>query len=369
MPSELEIKLDRLSRFLDRHKLDGVLLTRRDNFAWITCGKDNHIANNTPMGVASILATRESRVCLASTIEAPRIRAEELAGTGVEMIDFPWYDPDAKEKRVSDILAGRTIATDGETFGGLPLSALPPDFSDLRWSLTVEEIARYRDCGSRASRAMEETCRQLKTGMTGHDIAGVLDHHIHSEELNPLVTLVAVDDQITRFRHPIPKSIPMRKHAMLVTCCAMDGLIACVTRFVHVGAIPSELKAKQQAVCNIDAAVNLATRPGRTLGEIFDDLTRAYADNGYADQWKLHHQGGSTGYNPRDMVATPGHGVRVVENQAFAWNPSIVGAKSEDTVLVTSKAIELLTAPSKEWPKVMGKSSFGELERADILVI
>jgi len=369
MPSELEIKLDRLSRFLDRHKLDGVLLTRRDNFAWITCGKDNHIANNTPMGVASILATRESRVCLASTIEAPRIRAEELAGTGVEMIDFPWYDPDAKEKRVSDILAGRTIATDGETFGGLPLSALPPDFSDLRWSLTVEEIARYRDCGSRASRAMEETCRQLKTGMTGHDIAGVLDHHIHSEELNPLVTLVAVDDQITRFRHPIPKSIPMRKHAMLVTCCAMGGLIACVTRFVHVGAIPSELKAKQQAVCNIDAAVNLATRPGRTLGEIFDDLTRAYADNGYADQWKLHHQGGSTGYNPRDMVATPGHGVRVVENQAFAWNPSIVGAKSEDTVLVTSKAIELLTAPSKEWPKVMGKSSFGELERADILVI
>jgi Xaa-Pro dipeptidase len=369
MPSELQIKLDRLRTFLDRHQLDGVLLTRRDNFAWITCGKDNHIANNTPMGVASILATRDSRLCLASTIEAPRIKAEELAGSGIETIDFPWYDGSAKSRKVGEVIAGRKIATDGETFGGLPLSALPNAFSELRWSLTDEEIARYRDCGARASAAMEETCRQLKGGMSGHEIAAILDHQIHARKLNPLVTLVAVDDQIARFRHPLPKSVPMHRQAMLVTCAVTGGLIACVTRFVHVGPIPSELKAKQQAICNIDAAVNLATKPGRTLGEIFEDLCHAYADNGHAEQWKLHHQGGSTGYNPREMVATPGNGVRVVENQAFAWNPSIVGAKSEDTVLVTSNGIEVITGSSKEWPKVTGVSSFGELERADILAI
>src|SRR5215217_2309140 len=73
MASEIDIKARRLDEFLDRHGIDGVLLTRRDNFSWITCGKDNHIANNTPIGVASILATRDGkRVCLASTIEAPR---------------------------------------------------------------------------------------------------------------------------------------------------------------------------------------------------------------------------------------------------------------------------------------------------------
>ena len=61
MSSESEIKIDRLGTFLDRRGLDGVLLTRRENFAWITCGRDNHIPNNSPQGIASILATRDGQ--------------------------------------------------------------------------------------------------------------------------------------------------------------------------------------------------------------------------------------------------------------------------------------------------------------------
>jgi Xaa-Pro dipeptidase len=368
MPTESQTKRDRLNAFLDRHKLDGVLLTRRDHFSWITCGRDNHIANNTPMGVASVLATRETRICLANSIEAPRMKGEELVGTEIETIDFPWYDAAAGSRVVKEAIAGRTIASDGASFG-LPLAALPADFAELRWSLTADEIARYRAGGQRAAAAMEAACRELKPGMTGHDIAGVLDHHIHRGQLNPLVTLVAVDDQIPHFRHPIPKTNPMRRHAMLVTCAEAGGLISCLTRFVHVGPISAELKAKQQAICDIDASVNLATRPGRTLGEIFDDLRQAYADNGYADQWQFHHQGGSCGYNPRDVVAVPGSDVRARDNQAFAWNPSIPGAKSEDTILSTPAGIELLTPPSSNWPSVEGTCSAGKLRRAGILEI
>src|SRR5215217_9206503 len=93
MPAEFELKFQKLNRFLDEHGLDGVLLTLRSNFAWITCGRDNHIANNSPNGVATILATRDGkRVCLANTIEAPRMRQEELSGTGIDTIDFPWWD-------------------------------------------------------------------------------------------------------------------------------------------------------------------------------------------------------------------------------------------------------------------------------------
>src|SRR5688572_18150238 len=99
MPTELESKTKRLAELCDRHGLDGVLLTHRSNFAWITCGKDNHIANNTPVGVASILATKDGkRVCLANEIEAPRMKGEELVGTGIETITFPWYDGAAGQK-------------------------------------------------------------------------------------------------------------------------------------------------------------------------------------------------------------------------------------------------------------------------------
>jgi Xaa-Pro aminopeptidase len=370
MSSELEVKQRRVVEYLERHGLDGALLTRRDNFSWITLGRDNHIANNSPVGVASILVTKDGqRVCLANAIEAPRFRGEELVGTGIETVDFPWYDREAAKRKVVEIIGGKKIAADSENFG-LPLPGLPGGFDELRWSLTPAEVERYRDGGRRAAAAMEKACRELRPNNTENDAAAMLDFHIHKAGLNPLVTLVASDERIQNFRHPIPTEHSIREQAMLVTCAELGGLVSCLTRFVRFTPMPAELKKRRQAVCNVDAAVNHATRPGRTLGEIFADLQRAYADNGFPDEWKLHHQGGSCGYNPRDRVGTPGNDIRVVANQGFAWNPSITGTKSEDTVIVTENGgVEVLTAHSSDWPSVMGRADGHELRRADVLVV
>ena len=365
---EWSIKRDRLAEFLDEHHFDGVLLTLRSNFAWVTGGKDNHIANNTPVGVASILATKDGkRVCIANNIESPRIKAQELADLGIETVRFPWYDGAVGQKVVRDLIAGRKICSDSEAFA-LHLPPVPGSFNALRWELTPAEIDRIRDGGRRGSRAMEAACRSLQRGMTEEEMAGLLDLEVHRAGLNPLVTLVTGDDRIRQFRHPIPKPIACNELVMLVTCAEFAGLIACLTRFVAFVEPTKEQRDKCQAVANIDAAVNLATQPGRTLGEIFDDLRRAYAENGHADQWQNHHQGGSTGYLPREMVATPSSPVPVLANQAFAWNPSIVGAKSEDTVLCTENGIEVLTGASNDWPSIEGKSSAGNLRRAAWLI-
>ena len=371
MPSEIEIKQQRLSEFLERHGLDGVLLTRRDNFSWITAGRDNHIANNSPQGVASILATRDgTRLCFANAIEAPRMQREELDGTGIETISFPWYDGAAARKAVEPILGGRKIAADGETFG-LPLPPLPREFDELRWSLTEAEIERYRNGGRRAAAAMERACREIRQGISENEAAGLLDYEIHRAGLNPLVTLVAGDERIARFRHPIPTDHSIREQVMLVTCAAWGGLISCLTRFVRFSPVPKELAGKHQAVCNVDATVNLATNPGRTLGDIFQDLQQAYAANGFADQWQLHHQGGPTGYNNREGIGTPGNPTVVRDNQAFAWNPSITGTKSEDTVLIRADGEpEVLTAHSQDWPSLDGRAADGQtLRGADVLVM
>ena len=296
------------------------------------------------------------------------MRDEELIDGGIETISFPWYDREAAKKVVGEVIGGKRVASDSETFG-LELPPLPGDFASLRYSLTAEEITRYREGGRRAARAMERACREVRPGMTEHEAAGLLDYEIHNAGLNPLVTLVSSDERVVKFRHPIPTPKPIREHVMLVTCASFGGLISNVTRFVRFTQPSEELASKHQAVCNVDAAVNFATRPGRTLGEIFDDLRRAYADNGYPQEWKLHHQGGPTGYATRDAVGTPGHAMKVVENQAFAWNPSITGAKSEDTILCTSNGIEVLTAHSSDWPSVTGRAGDRELRRADVLVV
>jgi len=364
--TELDIKQKRLNDFLDRHQLDGVLLQNRNNFAWITCGKDNRIPNNSPQGVTAILATRTERVCLANTIEAPRMIQEELAGTGINTVSFPWWDKNIGARIVNEVIAGRKIAADFDSLD-LGLPHLPADFAELRWSLTVEEIARYRDGGQRTACAIESACRAIKPGDTEHDIAALLDEHIHRSRCNPVVTLVSADDRVTKFRHPIPTANKVHRYAMLVTCAEYQGLISCCTRFIHFGPLSDELKAKQQTIAHIDTAVNLATRPGETFGKIFSVLQKAYADHGQADQWQNHHQGGSTGYAGREAFATPESAVTVRPNQAFAWNPSIVGAKCEDTVLVTPTGHDIITKCTDKWPTVTGTWNGKSLLRPAIL--
>jgi Xaa-Pro aminopeptidase len=365
--SEIETKQRRLAEFLGRHGLDGVLLQHRANFAWATGGRDNHIANNTAEGVAAVLATAEERVCLANNIEAPRMEKEELGKNGVAVVSFPWYDRRKAAAKAQEVIAGRKVAADVDPFG-LGLPPLPADFAELRFALVEEEVKRYREGARRAARAMEQACMSLNYGDSEFEVAGTLDYYVGREGLTPLVTLVASDERIEKFRHPIPTSKTVEHYVMLVTCAAYRGLISCLTRFVSFRPVAGELEAKVQTVADIDAAINLSTRPGKTLAELFAVLQKAYADHRQPDQWKLHHQGGPTGYNNREAVATPDSTVVVRRNQAFAWNPSIVGIKSEDTVLCTEDGIEVLTAPSDEWPKVTGRFEGRELERADILV-
>jgi Xaa-Pro dipeptidase len=86
-----------------------------------------------------------------------------------------------------------------------------------------------------------------------------------------------------------------------------------------------------------------ATRPGRTLAEAFADCQRFYAEAGYPEEWKLHHQGGLTGYASREVVATPETAEQIRVGQAFAWNPSVTGAKAEETFVLISSGPEVVT--------------------------
>ena len=87
-----------------------------------------------------------------------------------------------------------------------------------------------------------------------------------------------------------------------------------------------------------------ATRPGATSSQLFRVAQDAYAAEGFPGEEQFHHQGGPTGYGEREWIATPDGTQTVVNNQAFAWNPSIHGGKAEDTVILHDGAIEWLTS-------------------------
>ena len=154
---------------------------------------------------------------------------------------------------------------------------------------------------------------------------------------------------------------------MLVASVRRHGLQASATRLVHFGELPAELRDRHNACALVDACFNLETRPGASAGQIFARAMHTYAAAGYPDEWRLHHQGGACGYAGRDYKATPASDEVVLENQAFAWNPSITGTKSEDTVLATSGGPEVLT-PAYDWPMVDTEYHGQVFPRPDILI-
>jgi antitoxin VapB len=135
---------------------------------------------------------------------------------------------------------------------------------------------------------------------------------------------------------------------MLVVCAERGGLYANLTQFVHFEEPDRNWLRRREASQTIARRLrDEATKPGRTLGEIFTDAIRYYDEVGFQDEWQLHHQGGTTGYATREVVARPDSDVEVQTGMAFAWNPSITGAKSEETFVLTGSG-PLVVARARE---------------------
>jgi antitoxin VapB len=131
---------------------------------------------------------------------------------------------------------------------------------------------------------------------------------------------------------------------MLNLCSRKWGLAISITRFIHFGALPEELAMRFNSAAQVNAALLNASRVGATSAELFKVAQAAYSAEGFPGEERFHHQGGPTGYGEREWVATPAGTEAVVNNQAFAWNPSIRGGKVEDTVILRDGVIENLTA-------------------------
>jgi len=123
------------------------------------------------------------------------------------------------------------------------------------------------------------------------------------------------------------------------------GLIVSLTRFVYFGKLPRALRKKYEANVFIDCTLMAHTRPGVPVRDVLQKGIDAYREKEYPDEWKLHHQGGSIGYTGRDYRVNFKTPDLIQKNQAFTWNPSIAGTKSEDTILATSKGPEMITRP------------------------
>ena len=361
--SELDTKLAKIYQLLEQHHLDALYLQRVSSFAWATCGASSYINSATTTGEGSLLITPQARYLITSNIEAPRFEKEEkLKEQGWQFEVFPWYQgSDALARLTGKMKVGADVCLDGMT----DLSA---EVTLLRMNLLPEEQERFKALGKLSAEAMDAAVRAARPGMTEFEIAARLAEETLCRGALPIVNLIATDERIYNFRHPLPVNKKMEKYAMLVLCARQNGLVTSITRLIHYGPLPAELKKKEEAVAAVDAAMMTATRPGRTLAQVFADTQQAYTQVGYPDQWQYHHQGGPAGYEPREIVATPSTNAGIAAGQVYAWNPSITGVKSEDSVLITATGFEVITE-IPNWPMLEVTSNGQTVRRPRILEV
>lgn len=361
MNSEFERKQSRIQDFLNSHKLDAVFLQTSGNFAWATCGASSFIDRATTMGVASLVITKTDRYVITNNIERNRLAEEEgLTAQGWNFQTIPWYE---QTNLLLKLTGEMRVGTDVNLPNTVNMSN---ELAVLRSQLITEENLRFRELGSLCAHSMQQTIDALRPGMTEYEIAGFLSQAAESKGVQAIVNLIATDERIFSYRHPLPTSKELKKYAMVILCGRMGGLICSITRLIHFGALSDELRKKSEAVARIDAEMIAATRPGFTQGDVFRKAQEIYASTGFSDEWQLHHQGGMAGYAPREFTATPNSKEPILAGQAFAWNPSITGAKSEDTILVGEQSNEIITE-IMGWPTIDIKVGDQVIKRPAIL--
>ena len=367
---EFNIKLGRIRQYLGKKGWNGVALSTQALFAFATAGGDNHVSQASEYGIAHVLITGDTVTVLSNNIEIPRLKAEEFDGidtTGIEFWDCPWYE----DHKIVGEIARRMGKNPYGSDSGLPGSTgISDEFWALTYGLTDREIERYRVLGRDCSKAMEEALEQVKPGITEHSVGGLICKALLDHSVRPHVILVASDERVFSFRHPPPEAKKVKKHLMAVLCGKRGGLIINLTRMLHFAAkLPPDLERKHQAVCEVDVAYNAGTKIGRTAKDVLADGIAEYEKHDFSEEWKLHHQGGPTGYQGRSYRGTPTETRVVLERQAYAWNPSITGTKSEDTILVQNGSIEFLSGPTKDWPTLTVKRDGKTYKRPAIKLV
>ena len=331
--AELDRKHYQLVEWLRANNHAGVLIRRNENVAWLTGGAvELRVLTPSETGVAALLVTAEGKRCyFTGANEAPRLHDEEFGALDFEPVIFPWHADDTAA--TAEKIAGGAVINDGA------VSLYP-----LRTTLDQSEIARYRWLGTQVAEATVEALMQVSPGQSEYELEAITAGSLMKRGIQPSVALYAADERVFKYKHAVPRGAVVKNYAMLNLCARKFGLAISITRFVHFGALPAELDARFRAAAQVNAELLNASRAGATSAGLFKVAQDAYTAQGFKGEEQFHHQGGTTGYFEREWVATPKGTEVVVDNQAFAWNPSIRGGKAEDTVVVSGDHVEWLTA-------------------------
>jgi len=332
-----QTKLKRLDRYLSTTDCESVWLATPPLFAWLT-GGDNLVAREGEAGCAAVGYDGDELTVLTADIEAERLADEEL-DDAVTVESFPWHETGLIDALCDRVDAPAAADIDVPGFDRI-------DVPNLTQPLTSTDVRRYRTVATETATAVETVAEGAKPTDTERELAARLHRELNAKDIGSPVVLVGGEDRVQRYRHFTPKDVSIGGYAVLTVVGVRQGQHVAVTRTVAFSNAPDWLSERYADTCRVAATAAAATREagrdGGTASNVLDSIRRAYTQLGYDDEWTTHHQGGAVGYASREWLVTPDNERPIRRPLAVGYNPTVPGAKSEDTMLIDD-GIDVLT--------------------------
>ena len=328
-------------RELMKHKgLEAIVLRRNPNLAWAIAGRA-HVPTTIDAACFDLIITYDSATAVTNVVEAPRLIAEELPSE-VSVKTIKW-----SEGRDPQLPKGAKVGSDQPDADRIDLGT---EIEIIRASLIESDVARFKQICVDAAVALGNAIKQVESSDREIDVAGLITHALWQADLEIAFLGVAGQERVHKFRHPLPTDAVVGNRVSASICAKRKGLIASVTRIVSFEPVTDAIAKDYEAIYKVEAAMLDATVVGKVFSDPINAAISAYPANGLdSDEWAKHHQGGPTGFLPRDWPANTGSARLIANNQPIAWNPTGKGFKAEETILATNSGVKILSQ-DPDWP-------------------
>ena len=323
----------------------GVVITRQDNFQWITSGGNSRVVEPQNNGHAAVAITENDVFLVAQFMDCDRIFDEEMQNLPCEKVCLYWYEESPAARAVS--LAGARPVCDEHVAGArFDLAGI----YDLHTPFTEEEYETFRHVGAVSDEVLYRVARSIHPGMTDYEVEALMRYEYAKENVQCSVVLVGTDERMFKYRHPNPVGRRIGNYVMIHGAVRYRGLHSNVSRSVYFGdSVPESIARPYEAACRIQAYCMSRCVPGTRWKDIVDGQKRLYAELGYPEDWKFHYPGGRTGYyvSQSDLSLDA---ERVIENrEAYDFYVTATGAKVEELSINFDGRNEILSSTGL-WP-------------------
>lgn len=348
-------RLQKLRREMEVRELDAVLVTRRENYIFLSGFTGTS---------AQLLITQEEAILLTD------FRYEEQAKE-----QAPFYEVIRCFGSMSDPLVGLTTEKGIRKLGfeethvtwmsyGVYREKLPVDelvalnglLEELRFCKDEDEIALIAKAVAIADQAFEHVLSYIKPGVAEIEIAAELEYFMKKQgATGPSFETIVASGK----RSALPHGVASEKKLMLGDAVTLDfGCIyknycSDMTRTVFLGNPGEELKKVYDIVLDAQLKALQAAHQGMTGREIDSVAREIIADAGYENHFG-HGLGHGVGLEIHEEPRLSPSGGRVMQKgMAVTVEPGIYlsgigGVRIEDLIIIHDKQPRVLTSSTKE---------------------